>query len=106
MRLREIETRVAKLEATDKANPLAGLSEEEIEHQLVAAMDRISANYDATAAALQTSSDAMNRNAAKRIKWFLERQHQQREYREWCAGVMAEQARVPAAARCASPAPG
>jgi len=45
MRLREIETRVAKLEATHKANPLAGLSEEEIERQLVAAMDSSSANY-------------------------------------------------------------
>ena len=44
MRLREIETRVAKLAATHKANPLAGLSEE-IERQLVAAMDSSSANY-------------------------------------------------------------
>ena len=72
MNLKQIEARIAKLEATRRATPLAGLSEEEIEHLLVDAMDRVAteygSDYEATAAALQASSDPVDQKAARGLR--------------------------------------
>jgi hypothetical protein len=96
MTLKQIEARITKLEAMHRANPFAGMSNEEIERELVARLDRIAADFDgdygATAAALEASPDPFDREMAGRITRLVERQRQQQEFREWCAAAMAEQA--------------
>ena len=58
-------------------------------------MDRVATeyggDYEATAAALQASSDPVDQEAARGFVWFIERQRQQQEYQGWYVGVMAEQ---------------
>jgi hypothetical protein len=93
--LKQIEARIAKLEAAHRANPLAGMTPEQLAREAIACMDRIAADYggdyDATVAALRANPCPLHQKGADGFLWYMERVRKQAEYDAWCARTMAEQ---------------
>ena len=70
MRLREIEARVARIEASRRADPFAGLTREEIEAKVQAKLERLIKRYGsfaAVVAAMEASGEHALREGARLI---------------------------------------
>lgn len=93
--MREIEARIAKLEAAHRANPLAGMTPEQLAREAITRMDRIAADYggdyDATVAALRANPCPIHQKGADAFLWYMERVRKQDEYDAWSARATAEQ---------------
>ncbi|MCJ2051715.1 synembryn [Methylobacterium sp. J-070] len=77
MRLKEIEARVVKLEASRKADPFAGMSEEEIEAEAKRLLDCLigeSGSFASVVAEMAASDEPDIRDGARAtVAWFGDR---------------------------------
>lgn len=95
MSLKQIEARIAKLEAARPASRFAGMTPEQLAQEAIARMDRIAAdyggNYDATVAALRATPCPIHQRGADAFLWYMERVRKQDEYDAWCVRTLAGQ---------------
>ncbi|MDP4027075.1 hypothetical protein Q8W71_31280 [Methylobacterium sp. NEAU 140] len=75
MRLRELETRIVKLERDPSYSALARMSEEELEHEVIRHMNLLAADfptYDTMIASYAASPEPFEQEVAKDMRTFLD----------------------------------
>jgi hypothetical protein len=89
MRLRTLEARVIRLEARQGTDPLAGMTEEDLNREIEACMNTLATDHggdiEATLSALVASSDPLDRQVAAGYAEVIETRRREREHREWAA---------------------
>lgn len=84
MRIKAIEARIARLEASQRYNALAHISGAELDRQLLAGMNEIAADHGSIGAAvtaMEASPDPLDQELAQEITSFIEQQRIERERR-------------------------
>ncbi|SDA27692.1 hypothetical protein SAMN02799622_04116 [Methylobacterium sp. UNC378MF] len=84
MRIKAIEARIARLEASQRYNARARMSHEHLDRQLLAGMKEIAADHGSIGAAvtaMEASPDPIDQELAREITSFIEQQRIERERR-------------------------